>query len=144
MTYASQRKGYGKFLMSLSYELTKVCICICMCIKPTYYTRMCIKPIYYTHMCIKPTYYTHHKARAHHRLPREASQRPGQDLLPLLLDLRAAEHLPGPGQHSQLVFNRDHPQVGVICQYVIVIELDKMRLFIYIPIRHMDGPNLDF
>jgi hypothetical protein len=25
-------------------------------------------------------------------------------------------------------------QVGVICQYVIVIELDKMRLFIYIPI----------
>jgi hypothetical protein len=25
-------------------------------------------------------------------------------------------------------------QVGVICQYVIVIELHKMRLFIYIPI----------
>jgi hypothetical protein len=33
-------------------------------------------------------------------------------------------------------------QVGVICPYVIVIELDKMRFFnLY---SHMDGTNLDF
>jgi hypothetical protein len=29
---------------------------------------------------------------------------------------------------------REMYQVGVICQYVIVIELHKMRLFIYIPL----------
>jgi hypothetical protein len=31
--------------------------------------------------------------------------------------------------------SKDHRQVGVICPYVIVIELDKRLLFIYSPIR---------
>jgi hypothetical protein len=38
------------------------------------------------------------------------------------------------GARIQIDQNYPPDQVGVICQYVIVIELDKRRLFIYIPI----------
>jgi hypothetical protein len=36
----------------------------------------------------------------------------------------------------------DMEQVGVICQYVIVIELHKIRIFYLY--SHMNGPNMDF